>query len=239
MCYTLILMIISRLFWLPMINSEAPVKGAIAFRYMTRDSVLLDIYEYRDSTDILEGYTSHIVTPVCEDQLCYDAELDLYWDILGNFSHFDVASEKPLTKNNHVPFDQSDYKLLRKILLTKSPSFIHLWRNELIIKSVSTDSTQADGMTGATTKAVKKDMVEGAAFTCYTLWHIANGGIAFEIQEYTKKKLDENVARKLLVSQKAEAHYFLIENTGEYFPDPEEVVALLGLGCDLAVVDHP
>ena len=193
-------------------SSKNPGKREFAFKYLTSDSVLLDIYGYDNSTGFLEGYTSHVATPVCEDQLCYDAELDFYWDLLGNFSYFSLDSSKPLTKHDHVPFSDSDYEKLRNILLTKSPSFIHLRRSELIIKPNNGDFPELDGITGATVKEVKEDMVAGAIYTCYTLWHIANGGMNFQIQEFTKQVLDADLIRQFLISEQVEAHYFLIEN---------------------------
>lgn len=190
----------------------------IAFNYLTSDSVLLDVQYHYDSIGSWVGYTSHIKTPVCEDQLCYDVELEFYWDLIGNFSHFLVDSNKPLTKQDHIPFNDADYNRLNRILSTKSPSFIHLRRSELVISPENADPSNIDGNTGATAKEVKKDMVPGAVYTCYTLWHIANGGIEFRIQEHTKQKLDEDVIRQLLNTDQIGAHYFLIENVGsEYF----------------------
>lgn len=212
-------------------ESRRPATGDIAFQYLTTDSVLLDIYTVEDAAGILEGYRSHIVSPVCEDRLCYDAELDFFWDILGRFSHFEVDPNKPLTKLDHVPFSGADYEQLNRILLTESPSFIHLRRGELIVKPDPGDSTDVDAVTGATVKAVKQDMVEGAIYTCYTLWHIANGGIVFEIQEHTKRKInEEGLIRKLLRRPQASAHYFLIENMApQYFTVfLPEVLALAG-----------
>jgi hypothetical protein len=199
---------------------QEPDADALAFEYHTRDSVTLQVYECLDPAGLLNGYTAHVATPVCEDRLCYDAELDMYWDVLGNFARFAVDLDKPLTKEDHVPFEPSDYTKLKEILLTKRPSFIHLRREELITKPAYADTTSADALTGATAKEVKKDMVAGAVFTCYTLWHIANGGISFEIGQHTSSKLDERLIRKLLDAQRAEAHYFLVENIGKQYFAP-------------------
>ncbi len=145
-------------------------------------------------------------------------ELDFYWDLIGNFSHYRIDENKSLTKQDHIPFNDSDYTKLSNILLTKSPSFIHLRRSELVISPENADPSDIDGYTGATAKEVKKDMVPGAIYTCYTLWHIANGGIEFRIREHTKQKLDEDLIGQLLNSDQVEIHYFLIENIdAEYF----------------------
>lgn len=191
-----------------------------AFQYLTNDSIALDIFETFDAAGLLNGYRTHVLSPVCEDGLCYEAELDFFWDILGNFTKFTVDPEKPLTKLDHVPFTTDDYQKLNRILLTQSPSFIHLRRSELTVEPVNAGDDEVDGVTGATVQAVKKDMVAGAIYTCYTLWHIANGGITFKIQEHTRQQLDTPLIRKLLAEGEARAHYFLLENMGaRYFSE--------------------
>ena len=171
----------------------------IAFQYLTSDKVLLDIYEHYDSEGLLEGYTSHIVTPVCEDKLCLEAEVKMYWDLLGNFIKFIPIAENPLTKLDHIPFDSADYQKLHKILSDKSPSFIHLRRNELI-NNDGDGIEGVDGISSATVAGVKRDMVDGAIFTCYTLWYIANGGINFNIQEHTRNKINNELIIKMVFS---------------------------------------
>lgn len=197
-------------------SAESGEKYAIdpepAFQYLTNDSVLLDVYEYYDEEGLLEGYRAHILSPVCEEGLCYEAELDFAWDLIGNFLRFEVDPDKPLTKLDHVPFSPADYEKLDKILHTESPSFIHLRRSELVSSPVSGANGAVDAMTGATVKAVKKDMVEGAIYTCYTLWHIANGGIRFNIQQHSRLQLDEPLIKKLLARNEAGTNYFLVEN---------------------------
>lgn len=181
-----------------------------AFQYLTNDSILLDVYQTSDALGLPIGYRAHVLSPVCENGSCYEAELDFFWDLLGNFSYFEIDPAKPLTKLDHLPFTPEDYEKLNQILLTQSPSFIHLRRSELVAEPAG--EGEVDGMTGATVKAVKKDMVPGAIYTCYTLWHIANGGITFKIREHTRKELTPALIRKLLAADNAEMHYFLIEN---------------------------
>jgi hypothetical protein len=187
-------------------------KHEIAFQYMTDDLVLLDIYQYFDTAGLLDGYTSYVKTPVCEDSLCYEVELEFYWDLLGNFTEFSLTPEKPLTKLDHIPFSKSDYEKLSRILLTKTPSFVYLRKNELVGENINEEFPEIDGISSATVVEVREDMVHGAIYTCFTLWHIANGEITFNIKEHTRKGLNEKLIRKLLSSNNVEGHYFLIEN---------------------------
>lgn len=181
-----------------------------AFQFLTTDSILIDVFQTMDASGLPAAYRAHILSPVCEDGSCYEVELDFSWNLLGKFSHFEIDPAKPLTKLDHIPFDAADYEKLNRILHTPSPSFIHLRRSELVAEP--TGNGDVDGMTGATVKAIKKDMVPGAIYTCYTLWHIANGGIVFNIQEHTRKLLTPPLIEKMLGADDAEMHYFLIEN---------------------------
>ncbi|MEQ9289047.1 MAG: hypothetical protein RIG77_19135 [Cyclobacteriaceae bacterium] len=183
----------------------------LAFQYMTGDSVLLDVNKYYNPEGILEGYRSHIITPVCEDRTCYDVELDFYWDVLGNFMRFDVDPKNPLTKLDHVPFTSGDYEKLRGILAKTNPSFVYLKRNQLVIDDPE-HGNNVDGVSSATVSSVKEDMVEGAIYTCYTLWQIANKTIKFKIKQHTRNHLDVALVRKMLKSAKVDQHYFVIEN---------------------------
>jgi len=193
------------------VGYQPSVDQKIAFQYLTGDKILLDIYEQYDSDGLLEGYSSHIVTPVCEDRLCLEAEVKIYWDLLGNFIKFSPIAENPLTKLDHIPFDSADYQKLHKILSDKSPSFIHLRRNELV-NNDGDGIEGVDGISSATVAGVKRDMVDGAIFTCYTLWYIANGGINFNIQEHTRNKINSELIIKMIRSGNTKSHYFLIEN---------------------------
>lgn len=192
-------------------NFQDSKRGDIAFRYQTNDAVWLNVYEELDSRGVLKGYTSDIKSPVCEHGLCYDVELNFYWDVLGNFRDFEILPNKPLTKLDHISFNTLDYDKLKSILLSKSPSFIHLRRAELTSKQLDDDKYRPDAVSGATLEEIKNDLVEGAVYTCYTLWHIANGDINFQLQEYTKQRLDKKLIMALLRSNNVESHFFLID----------------------------
>lgn len=166
------------------------------------------VYEYQDEEGVLDGYYSHFSTPVCEDRQCLEAELVMYWDVLGNFLRFDTIPGRPLTKSDHEPFSEGDYEQLERILRTKKPSFVYLERNQLVREAV-------DGITSATVLEVKQDMIQGAIYSCYTLWHIANGDIVFPIQAYTQRRLDNRLVKKILSSDHTEQHYFLLDHIAD------------------------
>ncbi len=202
----LLLFLIYWLLCLTPISTKAFKNPEVAFQFLTDDSVLLDIYGYYDNAGLLDGYTSHVITPVCEDSSCYNAEIDLFWDLTGNFKTFKIIPKNPLTKLDHIPFTKADYNKLMQVLFIKSPSFVYMKRSQLVVN----DNPEVDGITSATAAQVKEDMVYGAIYTCYTLWHIANGQIVFKIKEHTANNLNKQLIKKLLMSEKVEEHFLII-----------------------------
>lgn len=135
-----------------------------------------------------------------------------YWDVTGNFLKYELIPGKPLTKRKHEPFLEADYQKLTQILKNKHPAFIKLRKDELIIK-IENDSV--DGVSGATIAAIKDEIVPGAAYSCYTLWHIANGPVVQSIKNHTKIGLNPILVRKLASSNSVDIHYFLVNSFDE------------------------
>ena len=180
-----------------------------AFEFLTQDSVEVAVYPLYDSEKRLDQYQARIFTPICEDTICYSVELDFYWDLLGNFIEYKLLPGKPLTKVEHDPFEEEDYQKLGAILRNKQPAFVNMRKEELITK-VSND--QVDGITGATVAAIKDEIVPGAAYSCYTLWHIAHGVVMNGILQHTASQLDTPLVRKLSALEDENAHFFLFNN---------------------------
>jgi hypothetical protein len=192
--------------------SKPVQKENVAFHFLTDDSVAAVVYEVLDSDSNLEMYKARITTPVCENKVCYEVELFFYWDLVGNFAKYELVPGKPLTKLEHKPFSDADYKKLYEILSNKYPAFINLKKDELITK-VKTKGI--DGFTGATVAAIQGQIVPGAAYSCYTLWHIANGTVTDSIKKHTKNKLNDNIVNKLVSMNNNDANYFLINSLNE------------------------
>jgi hypothetical protein len=201
-------------------------KENVAFHFLTQDSVVAIVYEVLDADSNLEMYKARIKTPVCENKVCYEVELIFYWDLIGNFKKYELVAGKSLTKLEHKPFSDADYQKLSEILSNKYPAFINLKKDELITKVVTGD---IDGVSGATVAAIKGQIVPGAAYSCYTLWHIANGTVADSIKKHTRNRLNENIVRKLALMKNNEAHYFLINslNDAEFQTYLPEVLGLI------------
>ena len=166
----------------------------------------------KDSTGLLAGYLTDLKVPVCEDKVCYDVEIAFHWNLIGEFDHFKVSEKAPLTKLDHVPFSKEDYQKLERILKSKDLSFVKLNPKELV--EPNTDP-KVDAYSGATKTTIKNEVIEGALFTCHTLWHIANGTVVDSIKTQTKNALNRGLIEKMISKNQASFSYYLLDQLSE------------------------
>lgn len=176
------------------------------------DSIRIDVIAYGDGQGLIETYGAHIVSPVCEEGKCYTIEIELFWDLIGRFHHYDTISGKGLTKLDHIPFTISDYIKLSDIL-NNSHSLLASYSKEELVKS--TRSSAIDGVTGATNEEIQESVIGGAVFSCHTLWHIAYGPVLDSLRKVTTLLLSKELVVKLVNQQDQEINYFLINNISE------------------------
>jgi|GEM_PF-1895819 len=156
----------------------------------TLENELLLVFENEMPTH----YVSRIFTPVCETGECKPVYINIYWDLMGNFSRFDFPKDEILTKLDHVPFTEDDYILLNEILRGADPRYSQvkhsspspsLSANEdepnksspapAAAAAVMLAKTQmVDAVSGATLAPQQDKFVPGALYTTYTLWGLAN-----------------------------------------------------------------
>ena len=173
------------------------------------DSLKIQLQVKNDSLGLLDGYMGRISTPVCEGSKCYTIEINFYWDLIGRFIHFDTLSGKGLTKLDHIPFTEEDYRKLEAILRTPI-SRLGAYSKEELVKE--TRSSAIDGITGATKVELKESVIEGAVYSCHTLWHIAHGPMVVELQSVTQRFFSKDLVQKLVSGEDQVINYFLINN---------------------------
>ncbi|WP_341227895.1 hypothetical protein [uncultured Arcticibacterium sp.] len=179
----------------------------------------------KDKQGLLDTYRANIIAPVCEDRVCYDVNLIFNWNLIGEFIDFEILSGEPLTKLDHIPFSPKDYQRLQSILRNQDLNFVKIPAEELVVKS---DKPKLDGYSGATKETVKKEVIEGALYTCYTLWHVANGAVVDSIKAHTSADLDKNLVSKMIGQKSQTNNYFLINRLDEASYS-ENIDAILGL----------
>lgn len=157
--------------------------------------ILLDTFEntitlHFNKDGLPEYYKSDVFTPVCHTGECLPIKIHLYWDLGGNYIKYELPNEETLTKVDHIPFTEDDYRMLHSILRNKKSELRNYTYDDLIFKG-KPDSTEqdVDGVSGATITGLKGHYVPDALYSSHTLWHLSNGRIKADLQKYTENKL--------------------------------------------------
>lgn len=183
----------------------------------SKDSVFINpVYFCTDSLGA-NYYYSPLETTVCNDTLCQIVFLKIFWDLAGNYSKFETSNENPLTKNDHKPFTPQDYEKLHNTLKNEISILGDKTEDELLDPSRSRYSEKIDGVTGATAKEIKSEVVDGALYSTYTLWHMANGDIQQKLRKYTLSHYTSNFQQQLLQSRNTKSIIFGLKNLDEEF----------------------
>jgi len=184
-----------------------------AFNYLTEESDTENAIKICSNPDQIPfQYFSEINMPVCDDTLCANVVLKIFWDLAGNYAGFDTIAGKPLTKFDHKKFISADYLKLNEILKNRNSALRMLNKEDLVDKSVKVKATTVDAVTGATPATIKKATVEGAVYTCFTLWHFVNGTIRNKLALFTQSIYSEPVVLQMMNSDNYETQLFALRN---------------------------
>jgi hypothetical protein len=139
-------------------------------------------------------FSSDINKSVCSSNQCRLVSIRLFWDGVGNYHHFELINNEPLTKTDHAEFSMDDYQRLHEILADSSSIFKDMTAEDLIIDK----NEGVDGVSGATRKSLREYVVGDAVYTCFTLWHTVYGIRRTHIGEFLKQRADKDYLAKLL-----------------------------------------
>ncbi|MCF0063552.1 hypothetical protein MUK70_29985 [Dyadobacter chenwenxiniae] len=153
----------------------------------------------------------NIFTPVCYTNECKPVHINFYWDLLGNYERFDLPEGKVLTKVDHDEFKQEDYEKLQEILAQPNSIFADLQMEDLITKGTDNLTDSVDAKAGATLKTIKNQVIDGAVYTCYTLWHIAYGTVVPEMKKIIENYKNDILLHRFLASNNYQYQYWAIE----------------------------
>lgn len=170
----------------------------VGFPSMT-DGIPDTLFQVRSASGLPLSYYKKIYTGVCFDNECRMLDIVLYWNITGRYLGFELPEDEFLSKFDHEPFSESEYERLHDLLADLlSPLGMYAF-NELAPKP-SIDEEEVDGITSATSKEILEYVVEGAAFTTYTLRTLVYGPIKDEVESHTRQALSEELILKILQS---------------------------------------
>lgn len=222
----LILIFSPNLFYAASFSQELSDSCRFAFKFVPDEfEVENSIYICTNNKKLPFQYKSEVNMPVCDDTLCANVVLKIYWDLAGNYAGFDTIPGKPLTKFDHKKFNSADYLKLDEILKNRNNPLRMLNKEDLVDKSVKIKATTVDAVTGATPATIKKATVEGAVYTSFTLWHFVNGAIRNRMALFTQNIYSEPVALQMMNSDNYETQLFVLRNLSE--KDYEKHIDLL------------
>ncbi|QDK83368.1 hypothetical protein EXU85_34095 [Spirosoma sp. KCTC 42546] len=153
----------------------------------------------------------NVFTPVCLTGECKPVYINFYWDLLGNYTRYDLPPGEVLTKMDHREFKQEDYDKLRDILDNTNSLLKDVAMEDLVGKGTENLADSVDAKAGATLKTVKNEVIDGAVYTCYTLWHIAHGKVADEMQKITESYRTDDLLHRFLTSSNYHYQYWAME----------------------------
>lgn len=175
----------------------------------------------------------NIFTPVCITGECKPVYVNFYWDLLGNYTHYDMPEGEILTKMDHDEFSEEDYAKLQDILINSTSLLKDIEMEDLISSGTENLADSVDVKSGATLKSIKKEVIEGAVYTCYTLWHIAYGKVVTDkMRSITDSLSDDRLLHTFLMSNNHHYQYWamakVIDGNGlvrkDYMEDLKHII---------------
>ena len=186
--------------------AELKIEPDAIMTYTFNDTLHLPVFLVETMEEKELFYGVKLQMDVCNDQVCLPLEVNLFWDLLGNFHHFSREKNIHFTKFDHDRFVDNDYKKLQEILIDTLSVLRDYEVEELLDKRPNKYSVKVDAVTKPTAPLFSNVTVPGALYTVYTLWHIVNGNIKQELRKY----LDENYLKRKW------ALYFMTSSNPDY-----------------------
>ncbi len=180
-----------------------------AFVYSFGDSKI-KINSIKNDKGLVTTYFANVKIPVCQDQLCKEVRVKLYWNVIGQFVRFELIPGYELSKEDHILFTEKDYLMLDSIL--KNPGHI---LGQIVDENKSANNSAIDIISGATIKVLDGEVVSGALYTCQQLWLLTNGMLVAEIQKETRRIINSQIIESIAELKSIEAYSFLIHNLNE------------------------
>ena len=181
------------------------------FRIVENDTLSYTLNLKLDDSGRPQYFFRNIFTPVCYTNECKPVYINFYWDLLGNYERYDLPEGKVLTKIDHDEFKSEDYEKLQDILSKQNSIFADLEMEDLITKGTDDLSDSVDAKTGATLKTIKNEVIDGAVYTCFTLWKIAYGKAVPEMLKITESYKNDQLLHFFLADKNYHYQYWAME----------------------------
>lgn len=158
----------------------------------------------------IDGFETTVDSVICGDGVCEIVPVTLNWNFRGDFQSYSLEPGDALTKQGHEAFSDADYAKLLRIL--KDPNArLGAVHPDHIVHPADALLAQADGVSGATVVTDKEATVVGAVYTCFTLWHWAQGEMRDEIRQVSAQRMSRKQLAGLADSRQADAQRFAVQ----------------------------
>jgi len=179
----------------------------------TTESQVFILFQCLNNKKQPDSYAMWVDSVICREEHCDVVQVKIHWDALGRYQRYEVAEGSFLTKLDHKPFTHVDSEKLQMILLDQDSPLGEVEKEAMTGKEQKgSEHSALDGVSGATILTLKNDVIIGAGYTCYDLWHIANGTVGDHIQELTGKDSSVEVLKNYLNSEDTLESAFAIES---------------------------
>lgn len=179
----------------------------VVFTFRNPDTLIShEMYLLKNEYNLPILYYADIQTPVCIDGLCKPLYIELYWDLTGQYVGYGEYTEQRLSKYDHDFFEEKNYLKLHELLSNSHSILGKRKKTDLYniqqtrTEKIKFNGKEVDGVTGATIKEVKNDIVAGALYSCYTLWHLAYGEAVARIKDQLPLIYSDSLEASFLTS---------------------------------------
>lgn len=161
------------------------------------DTISNDTLYFCYSDRALKAVYREITTGVCLDGECRPIRITLFWTLTGRYLGF-LLKNQELTKKEHTPFTESEYRLLHSLLSDSLSVLKNFTLEEIHPKKEQ--KVKTDGITGATPPNISSYIVPEAAYTTHTLWHLVYGETPDSIVRSMTHRMNAVITDSLLKS---------------------------------------
>ena len=198
---------------------EAAAQTQDIFTFQGKDTALLhQVQLLSDENGQPLLFYSDILTPVCIDNICKPMAIEIYWNLLGAYVGYGVFTDNLLTKFDHDLFEESDYEKLHQLLLNRHSILERRQLSDLFDANVAAKEKvkfkgeEVDAISGATKKEIKESVVEGALYSCYTIWHLVHGEVAEKMGNFLDSIYNPELSDYFLYSDYKDYQLHAIKN---------------------------
>ncbi len=193
-------------------GNEYPETKIREFKIIENDTLTYTLKLALDDSGRPQYFFRNIFTPVCYTNECKPVYINFYWDLLGNYMRYDLPEGKILTKVDHDEFKPEDYEKLSEILSRPNSIFADLKMEDLMTKGTDSLTNDVDAKTGATLKTIKNEVIEGAVYTCFTLWKIAYGNqVVNKMKTISESYINDEMLHNFLANSNYHYQYWAME----------------------------